>query len=88
MASSSGKRHTASMPDRCSPRWRGVPSAVKLGTLLTPLPWRRPWKVASQVATVDELSGGRAILTVGLGAVVTDLPLTGEELDRDVRARR
>ena len=24
---------------------------VKLGTVLTPLPWRRPWKVASQVAT-------------------------------------
>ena len=35
---------------------------VRLGTLLTPLPWRRPWKVASQVATVDQLSGGRAIL--------------------------
>jgi alkanesulfonate monooxygenase SsuD/methylene tetrahydromethanopterin reductase-like flavin-dependent oxidoreductase (luciferase family) len=23
---------------------------IKLGTMLTPLPWRRPWKVASQVA--------------------------------------
>jgi alkanesulfonate monooxygenase SsuD/methylene tetrahydromethanopterin reductase-like flavin-dependent oxidoreductase (luciferase family) len=59
---------------------------VRLGTLLTPLPWRRPWKVASQVATVDELSGGRAILTIGLGAIMTDLPLTGEELDRRTRA--
>ncbi len=59
---------------------------VKLGTLLTPLPWRRPWKVASQVATVDELSGGRAILTVGVGAVSTDLPLTGEDLDLRTRA--
>src|ERR1700681_1135624 len=29
---------------------------VRLGTLLTPLPWRRPWKVASQVATLDQLS--------------------------------
>ena len=44
---------------------------VMLGTLLTPLPWRRPWKVASQVATLDQLSGGRAILTVGLGAIST-----------------
>src|ERR1700712_5113844 len=41
---------------------------VRLGTILTPLPWRRPCKVASQVATVDQLSGGRAILSVGLGA--------------------
>src|ERR1041384_2899235 len=51
---------------------------IRLGTMLTPLPWRRPWKVASQVATLDQLSGGRAILTVGLGAITDDLPLTGE----------
>jgi alkanesulfonate monooxygenase SsuD/methylene tetrahydromethanopterin reductase-like flavin-dependent oxidoreductase (luciferase family) len=51
---------------------------VRLGTMLTPLPWRRPWKVASQVATLDQLSGGRAILAVGVGALETDLPATGE----------
>lgn len=51
---------------------------VRLGTMLTPLPWRRPWKVASQVATLDQLSGGRAILAVGVGATDTDLPDTGE----------
>src|SRR5438477_390532 len=34
---------------------------VRLGTMLTPLPWRRPWKVASQVATLDQLSNGRAV---------------------------
>src|SRR5213082_3401436 len=45
----------------------GRTSRVRLGTMLTPLPWRRPWKVASQVATLDQLSGGRAILAVGLG---------------------
>jgi hypothetical protein len=59
---------------------------VKLGTLLTPLPWRRPWKVASQVATLDQLSGGRAILTVGLGSLAEDLPLTGEVTDVRERA--
>jgi hypothetical protein len=59
---------------------------VKLGTLLTPLPWRRPWKVASQVATLDQLSAGRAILTVGLGAIETDLPMTGEVIDLPMRA--
>src|SRR5947199_7323942 len=58
---------------------------VRLRTLLTPLPWRRPWKVASQVATLDQLSGGRAIVTFGLGALTPDLPLTGEV--EDLRAR-
>src|SRR5690349_16620733 len=59
---------------------------VKLGTLLTPLPWRRPWKVASQVATLDQLSNGRAILAVGLGALAPDLPQTGEVTDLRERA--
>jgi alkanesulfonate monooxygenase SsuD/methylene tetrahydromethanopterin reductase-like flavin-dependent oxidoreductase (luciferase family) len=61
---------------------------VRLGTLLTPLPWRRPWKVASQVVTLDQISSGRAILTVGLGALTTDLPLTGEITDLRARAER
>jgi hypothetical protein len=59
---------------------------VRLGTMLTPLPWRRPWKVASQAATVDHLSEGRAIVAVGLGATDTELGNTGEVLDRRVRA--
>jgi len=59
---------------------------VLLGTMLTPLPWRRPWKVASQAATLQELSGGRAVLAVGLGAISTGLGRTGEVLDRAERA--
>jgi len=54
--------------------------------MLTPLPWRRPWKVASQVVTLDQLSGGRAVLAVGLGAVATDLPDTGEQVGLRERA--
>jgi hypothetical protein len=61
---------------------------VRLGTMLTPLPWRRPWKVASQVVTLDQLSAGRAILAVGVGAVDTDLPDTGELTDLRGRAER
>jgi hypothetical protein len=61
-------------------------SRIRLGTMLTPLPWRRPWKVASQVATLDQLSGGRAILAVGLGALDTELPSTGEITDLAGRA--
>lgn len=63
-------------------------TGVRLGTMLTPLPWRRPWKVASQAATLDELSGGRAILAVGLGAVDEALGSTGELTDRRERAAR
>jgi hypothetical protein len=63
-------------------------SRVRLGTLLTPLPWRRPWKVASQVVTLDQLSRGRAILTVGIGALGTELPSTGEPEDVRERAER
>ena len=61
---------------------------VRLGTMLTPLPWRRPWKVASQVATLDQISGGRAILAVGVGAVDTELPDTAEVTDLKGRAER
>jgi len=60
---------------------------VRLGTLLSPLPWRRPWRLASQVATVDQLSGGRAIVTVGLGAPEVLLG-TPEVTDRRERAER
>jgi alkanesulfonate monooxygenase SsuD/methylene tetrahydromethanopterin reductase-like flavin-dependent oxidoreductase (luciferase family) len=40
---------------------------IRLGTLLTPIPRRRPWKLARETATLDILSGGRLILGVGLG---------------------
>jgi alkanesulfonate monooxygenase SsuD/methylene tetrahydromethanopterin reductase-like flavin-dependent oxidoreductase (luciferase family) len=40
---------------------------VRLGTLVTPVARRRPWVLARQVTTVDHLSGGRAVLGVGLG---------------------
>jgi alkanesulfonate monooxygenase SsuD/methylene tetrahydromethanopterin reductase-like flavin-dependent oxidoreductase (luciferase family) len=42
-------------------------SRVRLGTEVTPLSRRRPWKVAREVATLDHLSDGRVILGVGLG---------------------
>jgi alkanesulfonate monooxygenase SsuD/methylene tetrahydromethanopterin reductase-like flavin-dependent oxidoreductase (luciferase family) len=43
-------------------------TTIRLGTMVTPLPKRKPWEVASQSATLDNLSGGRVILSVGLGA--------------------
>jgi alkanesulfonate monooxygenase SsuD/methylene tetrahydromethanopterin reductase-like flavin-dependent oxidoreductase (luciferase family) len=40
---------------------------ILLGTLVTPLARRRPWVVAKHLTTLDHLSGGRAVLGVGLG---------------------
>jgi alkanesulfonate monooxygenase SsuD/methylene tetrahydromethanopterin reductase-like flavin-dependent oxidoreductase (luciferase family) len=44
-------------------------SRIRLGTMLTPLPRIRPWDLAGRVATLDNLSGGRVQLAVGLGAL-------------------
>ena len=45
-----------------------VTSRIRLGALITPLPRRRPWKVARESATLDQLSNGRLILGVGIGS--------------------
>jgi alkanesulfonate monooxygenase SsuD/methylene tetrahydromethanopterin reductase-like flavin-dependent oxidoreductase (luciferase family) len=42
-------------------------SQIKLGTLVTPMARRRPWKLAREVTTLDHLTGGRVVLGVGLG---------------------
>jgi alkanesulfonate monooxygenase SsuD/methylene tetrahydromethanopterin reductase-like flavin-dependent oxidoreductase (luciferase family) len=40
---------------------------IRIGPLITPLPRRRPWKVARESVTLDHLSAGRLVLGVGLG---------------------
>src|SRR5258706_14561432 len=42
-------------------------SRMRLGTMITPLPRRRPWQLAKETVTLDRLSGGRVILGVGPG---------------------
>lgn len=59
---------------------------IRLGTMLTPLSRRRPWKLASETATLDNLSGGRVILSAGLGAPDTGFAEFGETTDRKKRA--
>lgn len=61
-------------------------SQIKLGTMLTPISRMRPWKLASETATLDNLSDGRVILAVGLGAVDTGFVEFGEVTDRKERA--
>lgn len=60
-------------------------STIRLGTLLTPPSRRRPWELASQVATVDRISAGRVTLSVGLGAIESGFDTFGETTDRRAR---
>ena len=62
---------------------------LKIGTLITPIARRRPWKLARETVSVDQLSEGRLILGVGLGDPVQwDFGFFGEDTDSKVRARR
>jgi alkanesulfonate monooxygenase SsuD/methylene tetrahydromethanopterin reductase-like flavin-dependent oxidoreductase (luciferase family) len=59
---------------------------VRLGTMVTPLPRRRPWKVAKEITTLDHLSNGRAIAGIGLGFPPDDeFEAFGESGDARVR---
>ena len=40
---------------------------IHIGTTVTPLPRRRPWKLARETVTLDIISEGRLILGIGLG---------------------
>jgi hypothetical protein len=59
---------------------------IRLGTMITPVSRMRPWKLASETATLDNLSNGRVILAVGLGALETGFAAFGEVTDRKTRA--
>ena len=59
---------------------------IRLGTMITPISRMRPWKLASETATLDNLSNGRVILSVGLGALDSGFEAFGEVTDRKTRA--
>ena len=62
-------------------------SEIRIGPMVTPLPRRRPVKLAREVATLDRLSKGRVTLGVGIaGDASRELSGTGEEVDPKVRA--
>lgn len=61
-------------------------SSIRIGPMVTPLPRRRPWKVAHEAVTLDRLSGGRLILGAGLGGREREFGFFGEEPDPKRRA--
>jgi alkanesulfonate monooxygenase SsuD/methylene tetrahydromethanopterin reductase-like flavin-dependent oxidoreductase (luciferase family) len=57
-------------------------ASIRLGPLVTPLPRRRPWRVARETVAIDRLSGGRFTLGVGIGGFKREFDDFGEEPDR------
>jgi len=65
-------------------------STIRIGTAVTPIPRRRPQKLARETVTVDRLSGGRFTFGVGSGPGAAEFddmgevsagPVRGEMLD-------
>jgi alkanesulfonate monooxygenase SsuD/methylene tetrahydromethanopterin reductase-like flavin-dependent oxidoreductase (luciferase family) len=62
---------------------------MRIGPLVTPLPRRRPWRVARESVAVDHLSGGRLTVGVGLGFPAdADFEQFGEDGDPAVRGQK
>jgi len=61
---------------------------VRLGVFLTPLTRRRPWQVARQAATIDQLSAGRLLFGAALGYSELDFTPFGETWDARIRAEQ
>ena len=62
---------------------------MRLGTMLTPVPRRRPWKLARETVSVDRLSDGRLILGVGIGDPVQwEFGFFGEQTDAKTRGQQ
>ena len=63
-------------------------SRIRLGAMVTPLPRRRPWKLAREMVTLDHLSGGRLVFGAGLGWLREEFSGFGEVEDPRVRGRK
>ena len=65
-------------------------SRLRIGPMVTPVPRRRPVKLLREATTLDQLSGGRLTLGVGLGSdrFAGEYSRTGEEVDDRIRAEQ
>src|SRR5215470_2739800 len=58
---------------------------IRIGPVVTPLPRRRPVKLAREAVSIDHLSGGRLILGIGSGAGPWEYDYLGEQPSPKVR---
>lgn len=62
---------------------------IRIGTLVTPIARRRPWKLARETVSLDHLSAGRLILGVGLGGPADmEFRSFGENSEDRIRAAK
>lgn len=52
---------------------------IRIGALVTPIPRRRPWKLARESVSIDHLSKGRLVFGVGTGSGYGEWDHLGEE---------
>ena len=62
-------------------------SKIRIGTTVTPLPRRRPWKLAREAVSLDHLSNGRLILSVGIGLGEAEWDHLDEETNLKARGQ-
>jgi len=63
-------------------------SRIRFGTLVTAVARRRPAQLAAELATIDQLSGGRLVFGAGLGSNAGEWTKFGDDGDPRVRADR
>ncbi|MFX0093550.1 MAG: LLM class flavin-dependent oxidoreductase [Candidatus Hodarchaeota archaeon] len=61
---------------------------IQIGSMITPVARRRPWKLARETVSLDHLSEGRLILGVGLGNPPSEFTIFGEEGNNKIRAKK
>ncbi len=60
---------------------------IKIGPMVTPIPRRRPSKLARETASLDNLSNGRLVLGVGLGGSPEEFDHFGDTPDPKARGK-
>ena len=63
----------------------GITEKIRLGVAVVIVTTRNPVLLAKQVSTLDQLSGGRLVLGLGLGGHPMNYPLLGAPSERRVR---
>ena len=65
-----------------------VTEKVVIGSMVTPVSRRRPWKLAKEFASLDQLSNGRVRIGAGLGGMDQEFANFGEDPNKKVLAKK